>query len=153
MIVTEKTTPYEKVETWLNAYADWKARLAYARIELNNIPGLTKALNIVAIHGHGKRNDTLFQTVIHRLEITEHEIPLLESRIGLIDFALSALSPEESLFVKFRYQEKLSISVAMDRLGLSRRSFFYHRKRILDKIYRKIKSRMALLDFAPFDED
>jgi hypothetical protein len=153
MIVTKKDTPYDKVEAWLYAYADWEAQLAYARTELNNIPGLTKALNIVAIHGYGLRNEALLQTVIRRLEITEHEIPLLESRIGLIDFALSALTPEESLFVQLRYQNKLVLSSAMERLGLSRRAFFYHRKRILDKIYRKIKSRMALLDYAPFEEE
>lgn len=152
MLLAEQITPYEKVESWLMAYADWKARLEYAQTELVHIPSLTKALHEVAIHGSGQPNDALLRTVIHRLEITEYEIPFLKSRIGLIEFAFSALTPEERRFVQLRYQDQLAFSTAMDRLGLSRRAFFYHRKRVLQKIYHKIKSRAALLDFDPFDE-
>ncbi|MEK4508955.1 hypothetical protein [Paenibacillus sp. FSL K6-2524] len=152
MLPTEQITPYEKVETWLMAYVDWKAQLEYVQTELEYIPGLTKALHEVAIHGYGHPNDALLRTVIHRLEITEHEIPFLKSRIGLIEYAFSALTPEERRFVQLRYQDQLAFSTAMDRLGLSRRAFFYHRKRILQKIYRKIKNRAALLDYDPFNE-
>jgi hypothetical protein len=152
MLVAEQITPYEKVENWLIAYADWKARLEYAQTELAHIPGLTKALHEVAIYGCGQPNDTLLRTVIQRLEITEYEIPFLQSRIGLIEYALSALVPEEIRFVQLRYQEQLAFSIVMDRLGLSRRAYFYHRKRILEKIYRKIKSRTALLEYDPFGE-
>lgn len=152
MLLAEQTIPYEKVEAWLIAYADWKARLEYAKMELVHIPGLTKALHEVAIHGHGQPNDKLLRTVIHRLEITEYEVPFLKSRIGLIEYAFSALSPEERRFVQLRYQDQLAFSIVMDRLGLSRRTYFYHRKRIMQKIYRKIKNRAALLEYDPFDE-
>lgn len=152
MLLAEHSTPYGKVEAWLMAYTDWKARLDYAQSELMHIPDLTKALHEVAIHGYGHPNDAVLRTVIHRLEITEHEIPFLKSRIGLIEFAFSALTPEERRFVQLRYQDQLAFSTAMDRLGLSRRTYFYHRKRILQKIYHKIKSRAALLDYDPFDE-
>jgi len=152
MLLAEQATPFEKVETWLIAYGDWKARLEYAQTELVHIPGLTKALHEVAIHGSSQSNDALLRSVIQRLEITEHEIPFLKSRIGLIEFAFSALTPEERRFVQLRYQDQLAFSTAMDRLGLSRRAFFYHRKRILQKIYHKIKNRAALLDYDPFDE-
>ncbi len=152
MLLAEQITPYEKVEHWLVAYADWKAQLEYAQTELTHIPGLTKALHEVAIYGSGQPNDTLLRTVIHRLEITEYEIPFLQSRIGLIEYAFSALAPEERRFVQLRYQDQLAFSIVIDRLGLSRRAYFYHRKRILQKIYRKIKSRTALLEYHPFDE-
>lgn len=152
MLIAEQRVPYEKVEAWLMGYMDWKARLAYTQSELSHIPGLTKALHEVAIHGSGHSNDSLLRTVIHRLEITEYEIPFLKSRIGLIEFAFTALNSEEIRFVQLRYQDQLTYSIAMDRLGLSRRAFFYHRKRILQKIYRKVKSRTALLEYDPFDE-
>lgn len=152
MLLAKQSIPHEKVEAWLMAYTDWKARLEYAQSELMYIPDLTKAMHEVAIHGYGHPNDGLLRTVIHRLEITEHEIPFLKSRIGLIEFAFSALTPEERRFVQLRYIDQLAFSNAMDRLGLSRRTFFYHRKRILQKIYRKIKSRTALLEYDPFDD-
>ncbi|MCD9025411.1 hypothetical protein [Cohnella silvisoli] len=150
MLLAEQVTPYEKVEYWLIAYADWKARLAYVQTELTHIPGLTKALHEVTIYGSGQPKDTLLRTVIHRLEITEYEIPFLRSRIGLIEYAFSALTPEERRFVQLRYQDQLAFSIVMDRIGLSRRTYFNHRKRILQKIYHKIKSRTALLEYDPF---
>ncbi|MEB3102849.1 hypothetical protein [Ferviditalea candida] len=153
MMQTACNIPYEKAEVWLWSYTEWKAQLEYAQAELAHIPGLTKALHVVAIHGSGSKNEALLRTVIHRLEITEHEIPLLLSRIGLIDFAFSALTPEERKFVHLRYMDKLALSAAMERLGLSRRAFFYHRKRILLKMYGKIRSREALLDYDPFEEN
>lgn len=152
MLLAEQIIPYEKVETWLMAYTDWKSRLEYTQTELVHIPGLTKALHEVATHGYSQTNDMLLRTIIHRLEITEHEIPFLKSRIGLIEFAFSALTSEERRFVQLRYQNQQAFSTVMERLGLSRRAFFYYRKRILKKIYQKIKSRTALLDYDPFNE-
>lgn len=145
--------PYEKVESWLKSYKDWKARLKYVQSELTYIPELTRTLHMVAAHSRGRRQETVLQTVIQRIQITEYEIPLLLSRIGLIDYAFSALTPEESKFVRLRYMDNLALSDAMSRLALSRRAFFYHRKRILHKIYMKIKDRAVLLDLESSQAD
>ncbi|MCY9667635.1 hypothetical protein M5X11_22400 [Paenibacillus alginolyticus] len=153
MNLTQQSIPYEKVEAWLMSYSDWKARLAYAQAELKHIPGLTRALHEWVNHGNGRKQEPLLRMVIHRIEITEHEIPLLLSRIGLIDYAFSALTAEEILFVRLRYLDKLALSVIIDRIALSRRAFFYHRKRILHKVYRKIKDRAVLLELDSFGED
>jgi hypothetical protein len=148
-----KPIPYEKVEIWLKSYKDWKARLKYVQSELTYIPELTRTLNMVAAHSSGRKQETVLRTVIQRIQITEHEIPLLLSRIGLIDYAFSALTPEESMFIQLRYIDNLAPSDAMSRLALSRRAYFYLRKRILRKIYMNIKDRAVLLDFESFEED
>ncbi|GAA4868102.1 hypothetical protein GCM10023310_54730 [Paenibacillus vulneris] len=144
--------PYEKVESWLKSYKDWKARLKYVQSELTYIPELTRTLDMVAAHS-SRKQETVLRTVIRRIQITEHEIPLLLSRIGLIDYALTALTSEEGLFVRLRYFDNLASSEAMSRLALSRRAYFYHRKRILRKIYMKIKDRTVLLDLESSQAD
>jgi len=85
-------------------------------------------------------------------KITEYEIPLLLSRIGLLDYAFSALTPEENSFVRLRYMDKLALPIIMERLAFSRRSLFYHRKRILHKIYKQIKDRTILLELDSLGE-
>ncbi|MFF3924004.1 hypothetical protein [Paenibacillus lactis] len=153
MTLTQPPVPYEKVELWLNSYKDWKARLEYVQSELSYIPALTRTLQMVAAHSSGRKQETVLLTVIRRIEITEHEIPLLQSRIGLIDYAFSALTPEENLFIQLRYMDQLALSDAMSRLALSRRAYFYLRKRTLHKIYMKIKDRAILLDLDSSHED
>ncbi|MED4599688.1 hypothetical protein P9314_03080 [Paenibacillus validus] len=153
MTLTQHPVPYEKVELWLKSYKDWKARLKYMQSELSYIPELTRTLQMVAAHSSGRKQETVLRTVIRRIEITEHEIPLLLSRIGLIDYAFSALTPEESLFIRLRYMDQLALSDAMSRLALSRRAYFYLRKRTLHKIYMKIKDRAVLLDLDSSQND
>ncbi|WP_139787172.1 hypothetical protein [Cohnella massiliensis] len=145
--------PYQKVESWLKSYKDWKARLKYVQSELTHIPELTRTLHMVAAHSRGRKQETVLRTVIRRIQITEHEIPLLLSRISLIDYALTALTSEEGLFVRLRYIDNLASSDAISRLALSRRAYFYHRKRILRKIYMKIKDRAFLLDLESSQAD
>ncbi|OZQ91443.1 hypothetical protein CA598_11915 [Paenibacillus sp. VTT E-133291] len=145
--------PYEKVELWLKSYKDWKARLKYVQSEQSYIPELTRTLQVVAAHNNGRKQETVLRMVIRRIEITEHEIPLLLSRIGLIDYAFSALTPEEGMFIQLRYIDQMAPTEAMSRLALSRRAYFYLRKRSLDKIYTKIKDRTILLDLDSFHED
>ncbi|MCU6711550.1 hypothetical protein M6D81_22905 [Paenibacillus sp. J5C_2022] len=142
--------PYERVELWLKSYKDWKARLKYVQSEQSYIPELTRTLQVVAAHNNGRKQETVLRMVIQRIEITEHEIPLLLSRIGLIDYAFSALTPEESMFIQMRYMDQMALSVAMSRLALSRRAYFYLRKRALHKIYMKVKDREVLLDLDSF---
>lgn len=153
MKLTQRPVPYEKVELWLKSYKDWKAKLEYVQSELSYLPELTRTLQMVAAHSSGRKQETVLRTVIRRIEITEHEIPLLLSRIGLIDYAFSALTPEESLFIRLRYMDQLALSDAMSRLALSRRAYFYLRKRALHKIYMRIKDRAILLDLDSFHED
>lgn len=145
--------PYEKVELWLKSYKDWKTRLKYVQSEQSYIPELTRTLQVVAAHNNGRKQEMVLRTVIRRIEITEHEIPLLLSRISLIDYAFSTLTPEESMFIQLRYIDQMAPTEAMSRLALSRRTYFYLRKRTLDKIYMKIKDRTILLDLDSFHED
>lgn len=153
MSLTPKTIPYEKVEVWLKSYNDLKAKLEYVQAESKHIPGLTRALHEWVNHSNYRKHDPILQTIIHRMEITEFEIPLLISRIGLIDYSLSRLTAEEKLFVRLKYLDNLDLSVIMERLSLSRRTFFYHRKRILHKVYRQIKDREALMELGSFGEE
>lgn len=153
MNLAQKPIPYEKVEAWLMSYKDLKAKLEYTQSELKHIPGLTRALHEWVNHSNSRKKEPLLRTIIHRIEITEYEIPLLLSRIGLMDYALSALTVEERLFVRLRYLDKLTFPAIMDRLALSRRAFFYHRKRILHKVYQQIKDREALMELDSFGED
>ncbi|CAM4257429.1 MAG: hypothetical protein E7L01_04155 [Paenibacillus macerans] len=145
--------PFEKVESWLKSYNDWKVRLKYVQSELAHIPELTRTLHMVAAHSRGRKQETVLRTVIRRIQITEHEIPLLLSRISLIDYALTSLTSEEGLFVRLRYIDNIASSDAISRLALSRRAYFYHRKRILRKIYMKIKDRAFLLDLESAQAD
>ena len=146
MITSQHPIPYEKVESWLMCYKDWKARLEYAQSELSYFPKMTHTLQMVDTHSSGKKQEMVLRSVIRRIEIAEYEIPLLISRIGLFDYAFSSLTPEENLFIQLRYMDKLASSDAMNRLALSRRAYFYLRKRTLNNIYMKIKSRVVLLD-------
>lgn len=145
-VADQELVPYQKVESWLKSYKDWKARLKYVQSELTHIPDLTRTLRMVAAHSRGRKQEPVLRTVIRRIQITENEIPLLLSRISLIDYALTALTSEEGLFVRLRYIDNLASSDAINRLALSRRAYFYHRKRILRKIYMKIKDWAFLLD-------
>ncbi|UQZ86451.1 hypothetical protein SK3146_05744 [Paenibacillus konkukensis] len=148
----KQVTPLVEVETWLMSYNEWKARLEYLQVELSHIPELTRTLHLIATRNYTQKQETVLRTVMRRMEITEYEIPLLLSKIGLIDYAFTALTPEESLFVRLRYLEKLTSTEVGNRLVLSRRTFFYHRKRILNKIYLKIKDRTFLLELDSLEE-
>jgi hypothetical protein len=137
--------PYDRVESWLDLYNSWKAKVLFLESQLSHIPGLTQNLKAVAIHGKGQKNEAVLNEVIKRLEITEQELPLLHLRIQLLEFSFLVLNPEERNFVKLRYINQIANSLAMDHLGLSRRAFYYTRKRILKKIYLMIKDKQLLL--------
>ncbi len=77
---TAQPISYEKVETWLMSYSEWKLRVEYLQSELSNIPKLTRTLHLVAARNCTPKQDSVLKTVIRRMEITEYEIPLLLSR-------------------------------------------------------------------------
>lgn len=121
------------------SYTRWKSDVEFLKTKLADIPGLAQRWELVAIHGEGQKNEAILHQVIKRLEITQKELPLLEAKIELIEKALSALTPEEKLFVEVRYIDKLALPLAMDRLALSKSGYFFKRKCILKKMYEEMR--------------
>ncbi|WP_245809767.1 hypothetical protein [Cohnella massiliensis] len=127
--------PYEQVEGWLLALPEWKSRLAEMKEQLKHIPGLAKKFEQVAIYGKGHKNEAILHEVIRRLQLRETEIPLLELKIQVLEGAIRSLQPEERQFVSDRYGHRLPNADAMEKLGVSSKTYYDKRKRILERIY------------------
>jgi DNA-directed RNA polymerase specialized sigma subunit len=127
--------PYEQIEGWLMALPEWKSRLEEMKEQLMHIPSLTQKLELVAIHGKGHKNEAILHEVIRRLQLREMEIPLMELKIQVLEGAIRSLRPEERQFVTDRYGHRLPNADAMEKLGISSKTYYDKRKRILERIY------------------
>jgi hypothetical protein len=138
-------SPYAAVEKWLYEYTIWKHKIENLRIQLTHISGLTRQYEQVAIHGQGNKSENVYRDVLHRQQITELELPYFEIRVQVLDNSLTALTPEERTLIECKYMKKLANTLTMDRLGLSRRTFFYKKKELLQKIYELLGGDESLL--------
>jgi DNA-directed RNA polymerase specialized sigma subunit len=127
--------PFEQIEGWLLTLPEWKSRLEEMREQLQRIPGLTQKFELVAIHGKGNKNEAILHEVIRRLQLREMEIPLIELKIQVLEGAIRSLRPEERQFVTDRYGHRLANHDAMEKLGVSSKTYYDMRKRILERIY------------------
>ncbi|MGG2196454.1 hypothetical protein [Paenibacillus validus] len=127
--------PYEQIEGWLLTLSEWKSRLDEMKEQLLRIPGLTQKFELVAIHGKGNKNEAILHEVIRRLQLREMEIPLIEMKIQVLEGAIRSLRPEERQFVTDRYGLRLANNDAMDKLGVSSKTYYEMRKRVLERIY------------------
>lgn len=127
--------PYEQIEGWLLALTEWKSRLAEMKEQLNHIPGLAQKFEQVAIYGKGHKNEAILHEVIRRLQLRETEIPLLELKIQVLEGAIRSLQPDEQQFIADRYGNRLPNADAMEKLGVSSKTYYGKRKRILERIY------------------
>lgn len=130
-----REVPYERVEGWLLRLPEWKVRLETLKDQLEHIPGLTQQFELVSIHGKGQKNEAILEEVLRRLRLREMQIPMLELKILVLEGAIRSLRPDEQQFISDRYERRLSNSDLMDKLGVSSKTFFERRKRILDRIY------------------
>lgn len=130
-----ETIPYEEVERWLLTLPEWKVRLETMKEQLEHIPGLTQKFELVSIHGKGQKNEAVLEEVIRRLQLRELQIPMLELKILVLEGAIRSLRAEERQFIADRYEHRLSNNDAMDKLGLSSKTYYGRRKRILERIY------------------
>lgn len=127
--------PVEEIEGWLFALPEWKSRLEEMKGQLTQIPDLTQKFELVAIHGKGQKNEAILNEVIRRLQLREMEIPLMELKIQVLEGAIRSLRPEERQFVSARYEHLLSNADTMEKLGVSSKTYYGRRKRILERIY------------------
>lgn len=130
-----RRVPYEQIEGWLFALPEWKARLEEMKDQMSNIPGLTQKFELVAIHGKGSKNEAILNEVIRRLQLREMEIPLLELKIQVLEGAIRSLQPTERQFVADRYTHRLSSQDAMEKLGISSKTYYERRRRLLERVY------------------
>jgi DNA-directed RNA polymerase specialized sigma subunit len=134
-LVVTRRIPYEQIEGWLFALPEWKSRLEEMKEQSLNIPGLTQKFELVAIHGKGNKNEAIVHEVIRRLQLREMEIPLLELKIQVLEGAVRSLQPPEHHFITDRYFHRLSNHAVMEKLGISSKTYYERRKRILERIY------------------
>lgn len=134
--MTSIVPPYKSIESWLIRYDEWKSEIAIIQEKLDNITGLTAHYELVPIHGEGGTNDRIFHQVFERLKIKERELPVLKSRIRLLDKAIQGLNEEERKFVELKYRQQIGNFYIMSRLEWTHRIFYERRKEILAKIYR-----------------
>lgn len=127
--------PFEQIEGWLFALPECKVRLETMNEQLEHIPGLTKQFELVSIHGKGQKNEAILEEVLRRLRLREMQIPMLKLKILVLEGAIRSLRPEEQQFIIDRYEHKLSNADLMDKLGVSSKTFYDRRKRILERIY------------------
>lgn len=146
--------PYTVIESWLYQVEEWKIEAEVLKEQLLNIKGLTQRYELVPIYGKGHKNEMILNQVIQRLEAKEKVLPVLETRIRLLDMAKMALSPDEKTFVELKYKKKVANFLIMDQLEWSHRTFYLRRKQILSKLYQMLGGEDVLLWFSsPETED
>ncbi|HEY0826616.1 MAG TPA: hypothetical protein VGE40_00825 [Bacilli bacterium] len=131
----EGQSPYGLIESWLLSYSKWKTKIEALQFQLMHIPGLTQRFELAAIHGKGQKNEAILHEVMKRTEIQDHELPVLENRIHLLDISFKVLTPKERELVQIRYLNQLASSLTMEYLNMSPKVYYRKRIKILNMIY------------------